>query len=230
MNRTDWMKGICLMWSRGRHFSPSLPGDRYLKLGSKSDHRAEISGNVVRYGALAFSLRMRSFLKLNFLLTICVGKSSQISSQLRNIFLGEGSVSQTSLNLTNPLRAPRHSLWIVATPRREATKLRNPPGFSYIENNCKNKLLKLNKRVAVWQLVRRDFREADPRLFNLCRIVTQWVDETLFEMFSAGLLLGIRYCLRMSSIWFSNLDESVSGEIKGLFKTWTSFWQRLKAF
>ena len=47
------MKGICHTWSRGRHFSPSLPGDRYLNLGSKSDHRAEISGNIVWYDALA---------------------------------------------------------------------------------------------------------------------------------------------------------------------------------
>ena len=47
------MKGICHEWSRGRHFSPSMPGDRYLKLGSKSDHRAEISGNIVWYDALA---------------------------------------------------------------------------------------------------------------------------------------------------------------------------------
>ena len=47
------MKGICHIWSRGRHFSPSLPGDRYLKLGSKSDLRAEISGSIVRYNALA---------------------------------------------------------------------------------------------------------------------------------------------------------------------------------
>ena len=47
------MKGICLIRSRGRHFSPSLPGDRYLKLGSKSDLRAEISGSIVRYEALA---------------------------------------------------------------------------------------------------------------------------------------------------------------------------------
>ncbi|KAK2566398.1 hypothetical protein P5673_009904 [Acropora cervicornis] len=38
---------------QGRHFSPSLPGDRYLKLGSKSDLRAEISGSIVRYDALA---------------------------------------------------------------------------------------------------------------------------------------------------------------------------------
>ena len=33
-NWTEWMKGICHTWSRGRHFSPSLPGDRYLNLGS----------------------------------------------------------------------------------------------------------------------------------------------------------------------------------------------------
>ena len=47
------MKGTCHTWSRGRQFSPSLPGDRYLKLGSKSDLRAEISGSIVWYDALA---------------------------------------------------------------------------------------------------------------------------------------------------------------------------------
>lgn len=52
-NRTEWTKGICPIWSSGRRFSPSLPGNSYLKLGSKSDPRAEISGNIVRYDALA---------------------------------------------------------------------------------------------------------------------------------------------------------------------------------
>ena len=47
------MKGISLEWSRGRNLSPSLPGDRYLKLGSKSDLQAQISGSIVRYDALA---------------------------------------------------------------------------------------------------------------------------------------------------------------------------------
>ena len=42
-----------LSWSRGRDFSPSLPGDRYLKLGSKSDLWGEISGSIVWYNALA---------------------------------------------------------------------------------------------------------------------------------------------------------------------------------
>ena len=41
------------MWSRGRHFSPSLPGKRYRKFGSKSSHRAETLGNFVTYDALA---------------------------------------------------------------------------------------------------------------------------------------------------------------------------------
>ena len=52
-NWTEWMKGICHIWSRGRHFSPSLPGDRHLNLGSKSDLQAEISGSIVWYDALA---------------------------------------------------------------------------------------------------------------------------------------------------------------------------------
>ena len=52
-NRSEWMEGICLEWSRGRHFSPSLLGGRYQKLGSKSHLRAEISGSIVWYDALA---------------------------------------------------------------------------------------------------------------------------------------------------------------------------------
>ena len=47
------MKGICYIWSRGHHFSPSLLGDSYLKLVSKSDLRVEISESIVRYDALA---------------------------------------------------------------------------------------------------------------------------------------------------------------------------------
>jgi len=48
------MKEICHVWSQGRYISPSqLPGHRYLKLGAKSDHQAEISGEIVRYDAPA---------------------------------------------------------------------------------------------------------------------------------------------------------------------------------
>ena len=42
--RSAWPKP-----ARGRHFSPSLPGDKYLKLGPKSDLRTEISETIVRY-------------------------------------------------------------------------------------------------------------------------------------------------------------------------------------
>ena len=56
------MKRICLEWSRGRHFSPSLPGDKYLVLGFKTDLRAELSGNIVWYKALALRPEvLRSF-------------------------------------------------------------------------------------------------------------------------------------------------------------------------
>ena len=43
--------------ARVGHFSPSLPGDRNRKFGSKSGHRAKISRNFVRYDALV----MKSF-------------------------------------------------------------------------------------------------------------------------------------------------------------------------
>ena len=40
-----------------------MPGNRYLKLGSKSDHRAEISGNIVWYDALALTSLFASIFK-----------------------------------------------------------------------------------------------------------------------------------------------------------------------
>ena len=78
--RVEWTKGFCYVWSRGRHFSPSLPGNRYLKLGSKSDLRAEISGSIVGYDALAprpevLLLWLRSYPR-NEVLTIFVEKIS----------------------------------------------------------------------------------------------------------------------------------------------------------
>ena len=71
------MKGICHIQSRGRHFSPLLPGDRYLKLGSQKrspgrnlgEHRSvRRSGTTSRGTAfLELSLRMRSFPKTKVL-------------------------------------------------------------------------------------------------------------------------------------------------------------------
>ena len=42
------MNGICLIWSKGRLISPSLN----LSFARKSDPRAEISGEMVRFDAL----------------------------------------------------------------------------------------------------------------------------------------------------------------------------------
>ena len=78
------MNGICLIWSRGRLISPSLPvgDDRYLNLSSqKRPTGRNLGGNrsVRRSGTtsrgtvvLVFCLRMRSF-PLTLVLTIFVG-------------------------------------------------------------------------------------------------------------------------------------------------------------
>ena len=71
-DRAEWMKGICLLWSRGRHFSPSLPGDRYLNLGSPEkrppgrnlgEHRSVRRSGTTSRGTvvLVLCLRMRSY-------------------------------------------------------------------------------------------------------------------------------------------------------------------------
>ena len=90
------MKGICHIWSRGRHFSPSLPGDRYLKVSSHKrlpsrnlgEHRSvRRSGTASRGTALlAFYLRMRAFLRTEAL-TIFVGKNIRlVSSECKPMF------------------------------------------------------------------------------------------------------------------------------------------------
>ena len=72
-NRVEWMKGICLIWSRGRLISPSLPvgDDWYLNLNSQKrppgrnlgEHRlVRRSGTASRSTVLlVLCLRMRSF-------------------------------------------------------------------------------------------------------------------------------------------------------------------------
>ena len=62
----EWMKAICHTWSRSRQFSPYLPGDRYLNIGSKSDTtgpksrgtslRTKLWRHVQRYCAKFLSL------------------------------------------------------------------------------------------------------------------------------------------------------------------------------
>ena len=92
MNRAEWMKGICHIWSRGRLISPSLPvgDDWYLNLSSqKRPTGRNLGGNrlVRRSGTasrstvvLIFRLRMRSIsipevLTIFLRKIICIGSS-----------------------------------------------------------------------------------------------------------------------------------------------------------
>ena len=89
MNRVEWMKGICHLWSRGRHFSPSLPGNRYLKLSSQKrspgrnlgEHRlVRRSGTASRGTAiLVVCLRMRSVPGTE-VFTVILGKNIRVGS------------------------------------------------------------------------------------------------------------------------------------------------------
>ena len=85
MNWADWRKAFCCTWSRSRHPSPSVPGDRYLKRISqtRAPGRNHGGNRLVRCSGttsgdtalLVFSLRMRISVTLN---TISYG--SQISA------------------------------------------------------------------------------------------------------------------------------------------------------
>ena len=88
------MKGVCHILSKGRHFSPSLPGDRYLKLSSQELSPSRYLGehhSVRRSGTrgtalLAFYLHMRTFLRTEAL-TIFVGKNIRlVSSECKTMF------------------------------------------------------------------------------------------------------------------------------------------------
>ena len=72
MNRVEWMKGICHVWSRGRLISPSMlvGDDWYLKLNSQKrppgrnlgEHRLVRRSGATSRGTvvLILCLRMRS--------------------------------------------------------------------------------------------------------------------------------------------------------------------------
>ena len=73
MNRGVGKKGICRIWLIGADiFSPSLSRKRYLKLGSKSDHRTKISWNIVQFDALL--PRPEGLRSLYFVFACAVGK------------------------------------------------------------------------------------------------------------------------------------------------------------
>ena len=77
MNLVGWMKGICHVWSGGRHFPPSRPGDRYLKLSSqkrspdqnRGEHRLVRRSGAASSGTalLVFGFHIRSFPRIEVL-------------------------------------------------------------------------------------------------------------------------------------------------------------------
>ena len=86
INRVEWTKGICHIWSRGRLISPSLPvgDDWYLNLNSQKrppgrnlgEHRSVRRSGTTSRGTvvLVLSLRMRSCPRTE-VLTIFLGRS-----------------------------------------------------------------------------------------------------------------------------------------------------------
>ena len=96
------MNGICLVWSRGRLISPSLPvgDDRYLNLSSQkrstggnlgANRSVQRSGTTSRCTAvLMFSLHMRR-LPLTLVLTIFVGMKYMTVS--RHLLITCGQIS-----------------------------------------------------------------------------------------------------------------------------------------
>ena len=91
------MNGICLIWSRGRLISPSLPvgDDRYLNLSSQKrppgrnlgEHRSVRRSGTTSRGTvvLVFCLRMRRF-PLTLVLTIFEGMKCLDSSGYITLF------------------------------------------------------------------------------------------------------------------------------------------------
>ena len=91
MNRVEWMKGICHIWSRRRLISPSMPvgDDWYLNLNSQKrppgrnlgEHRLVRRSGATSRGTvvLVFCSRMRSFPRTE-LPTVFLGKRIRVGS------------------------------------------------------------------------------------------------------------------------------------------------------
>ena len=98
LSRAEWMNGICLIWSRGRLISPSLPigDDRYLNLNSQKrppgrnlgEHRSVRRSGTTSRGTvvLVFCLRMRRC-PLTLVLTIFVGMKANTCQCSRHLFV-----------------------------------------------------------------------------------------------------------------------------------------------
>ena len=121
------MNGICLIWSRGRLISPSLPvvDDRYLNLSSqKRPTGRNLGGNrlVRRSGStsrgtvvLVFLLRMRRF-SLNYHI-----RGSEMNCVASSEYMTV-STSFTRASFFN-IRADQSSSWLIRTSFPKSTIL-----------------------------------------------------------------------------------------------------------
>ena len=125
-----WMNGICLIWSRGRLISPSLPvgDDRYLNLSSQKrppgrnlgEHRSVRRSGTTSRGTvvLVFCLRMRRF-PLTLVLTISVGMKWIAQGQ---VITWQCSCHFTRASFLN-MRADQSSSWLIRTSFPKSTIL-----------------------------------------------------------------------------------------------------------
>ena len=157
MNRVEWMKGVCHIWSRGRLISPSMPvgDDWYQNLNSQKrppgrnlgEHRLVRRSGTTSRGTVAFifCLRMRNFPR----------------TEAPTIFMGRNICVGSNKNLT-PMTKFTRAIWlkksvvVVWSLELEITLL----FYCYFYNN--NKLILLVKRRAVllhkinwWQVATR---------------------------------------------------------------------------
>ena len=125
MSRAEWMNGICLIWSRGRLISPSLPvgDDRYLNLSSqKRPTGRNLGGNrlVRRSGTtsrgtvvLVFCLRMRRFPPISYHIPI----SYHVRGNEMNCLVGSSEYMTVFSSFTRAsflnMRADQSSSWMV---------------------------------------------------------------------------------------------------------------------
>ena len=92
------MKGIiCLIWSRGRHFSPSLPGNRYLKLSSQKrspgrnlgEHRLVRRSGTASRGTVLLVLSFADYAIFRQVLILleCIHNNQQTLANDYNLFI-----------------------------------------------------------------------------------------------------------------------------------------------
>ena len=100
INWAEWTKGICHVWSRGRHFPPSLPGHRYLKLGSGPKSRGASFGKTLWHHVQRYCC-----------LGILFGHAQFPRTEVPTIFMGRNICVRSTKNLTPRTRFTR-ATWL----------------------------------------------------------------------------------------------------------------------